>query len=350
MSVLSLAAAVLLTGVGTQEPAKASEAVVATIAPSVQIEAQQRVSVSFSKASVTEVLDWLSKNGANFIAADSEIPKDVTVTMSVKDQPIEDVVDALAGAMGGHWVRRNGIRVFRKGGGLEMYMPTERGLAEARGFGNFKVPEVQGWSEADTAKFRSELKAFPKMRAEEMKALKEKMRVDMPKMDMDQFRVMPEIRVEGMKELEEAARARSKAFGDNKVWIEQSREAQKASRKELEKMRKEHPDLFNGRVYVSPNGSDFRVFGDKGLYGTRTFKNGEPARFRPFFVGGDRDMTKILGSLSPDQRETQRRQGYLRARDLRPDQRRMLGIDDKAKGWTIKIVKDGEELTVKSDD
>jgi hypothetical protein len=60
-------------------------------------------------------------------------------------------------------------------------------------------------------------------------------------------------------------------------------------------------------------------------------------------------FTKLMDSLSPDQRELNRRQGFLRSHDLTEGQRKMLGISSNDKGWTIKFSKDGESVTIKSD-
>jgi len=75
---------------------------------------QKKVSVHFQKAHVREVLDWLQKSGLDFVVADSEM-KDRTVTMSITNQPVGDVLKALGTALDGHWVSEGNIRVFKNG-------------------------------------------------------------------------------------------------------------------------------------------------------------------------------------------------------------------------------------------
>lgn len=336
MSAWNLAAAAVLAGLsvgaGTQSAAGGhGNTVYATQAPAVEISAQRKVSVSFSHASAGEVFEWLSKNGADFIAADSEIPKDVSITMSVQDQPIGEVVDALASAMGGHWERRGGIRVFRKGEGFGVWNP--QGLAEVRAFGQgggkvraFEAPRVRAFGDTKAPFMVPDVKVFTSPEWKE------------------NFKDMPEVRIETQKALEEAMKARGESMKD----FEKS---MADARKELEKAQREHPEAFR-------EGQNWGTFVVPGKGEAFIYRNGKPApgfgRARTFAptigFGSDRDVTRLLESLSPDQKELNRRQGYLRVRDLTSAQRRMIGVKENSKGWMIKISRNGEDLTIKSDD
>ena len=388
MSVWSLAAAAMFTGmtvgVGTQDAAVAQGGGQSMPAPAVEIAAQQRVSVSFNHAGVGEVLDWLSKNGGSFVAADSELPKDATVTMSIKDAPIEDVMDAIASALGGHWERRGDVSVFRKGEGFDFAFGGD-GPGRMRTFnmgpGNAKVfgmPRKNG----EMPKFRTFTVpeggfafSMPDMKNFDMPEMKEFKVQDMEKMRAElkeQLKDLPEMTPEARKEMEESMRAAQKAWADSGESWKVSKKAMEQARKEMEKARKEHPELFKeGQPFFYAPGSDkgklfqYRVDGKDGdrvfiapemgkdgpfQYRINSKGKGDHLFMTPgFSVDGVHDLTKLLDSLTPDQKDMNRRQGFIRASDLTPAQRRMIGISDKSKDWTIKINKDGREVTIKSD-
>ena len=132
----------------------------------------------------------------------------------------------------------------------------------------------------------------------------------------------------------------------------------------MEKARKEHPEAFNGRIYVSPDAKAFaHDFGDGQTYvfaspDAKAFAKDFSGKGKTFFFksGGPvmsfemKNISKFVSSISPDQKELNRRQGYLKPSDLTENQRKMLGISGKEKDLTIKINKDGQEITVKSGD
>lgn len=369
MSVWSLTAAAVLTGLTVGAQQSPPTALVTPPPPAITVEARQedssqRVSVDFNHAPVSDVLDWLSKNGASFVAADSEIPKDTTITMSIKDQPMDEVVDALASALGGHWERNGGVRVFRHGGGGgfgEMRMdgnwttpqpPTQFKMAMPPGkFKTFKdgnkvfvTPDgdnVQAFGD-DNGKFF----VMPDMKNFQMPDMK-----DLPNLDKlrsqlkEQLKDVPGMSPEAMQEMEKAikeSQAEMMKSGDEmKISEKAMLEAQKA----MEKARKEHPEAFKGdgnSFFIAPRSENGRTF-------TFTTPEGGRAGGRFNVMAHGQNLTKLLGSLSPEQKELNRRQGYLRPSDLTQSQREMLGISGDAKNWTIKINKDGEEVTIKSD-
>jgi hypothetical protein len=83
-----------------------------------QAATQKRVSVSFERAPVRDVIDWLTKQGVSFMMTDTQIPTDKRISINVVNQPLEDVLNALASSLGGRWERRGNILVFRSGGTL----------------------------------------------------------------------------------------------------------------------------------------------------------------------------------------------------------------------------------------
>lgn len=383
MTVWSMAAAAILAGtaagVGTQQATQVAQpapavTIVSEAMPSGYVLAQtasdqeesQRVSASFNHAAVSEVMDWLIKNGVSFVTADSELPKDATITLNVKDEPINEVVDAIANALGGHWQRRGSMRIFRKGEGFEGF--GGNGTLAFPGQGEWKsMPKMKSWTgkPGEGNFFDKDGHVFvmpdmPNMKEfhldmDHLKSLK-----DMP--DMKEFRIdmdhlkslkdMPGMDEQSRKELENALRSSRIQIERSGDAMKISRKAMEEARKEMEKARKEHPEAFEGRVFMSPS--------EDGMF--RVVPNGKGKTFeyrlspkgmkgaKPSFMIDGKSFTKFINSLSPEQREQNRRQGYLRARDLSEAQRKILGVDSREKGWSITINKDGEQVTVKSND
>jgi hypothetical protein len=89
---------------------------VAVVSDPVQTQKQEGVSAHFRDAKVAEVLAWLEQQGVNFVLSDPAI-KDRTITLNIDGQPLDDVVDSIASALGGHWEHKGKIRVFHSGTG-----------------------------------------------------------------------------------------------------------------------------------------------------------------------------------------------------------------------------------------
>ena len=465
MSVWSLAAAAVLAGSAAGVSHLGAQEAQGNPAPTVEVQSEQRVSISFNHASVGDVLDWMTKNGASFVAADSELPKDATITLNVKDEPMNEVLDAVASALGGHWERRGHMRIFRKGedrfrvfggdgawstgdgdnmfhvlpngkslwsegdkGKMFQIKPGENGMwkdgVSGKVFqlapgekGNFKVfgdgkdggqifispdgdehtfvmpdmpnlehlkdlpgMDAQSRKELENAlkasrkamgdsgmQMRISKKAMEQARKEMEKARKEhpeafngKVFISpdgdkfthmwvMPDMEhMKELHEMPGMDAAARKEMEQALTESRKAMDESGMEMRATKKAMEQARVEMEKMRKEHPDMFNGKTFVMPHGADGKMFQYKwdsdGLKGSKDFAP------QVWVTRSSGDMTKLLSSLSPEQREKNRRQGYLHASDLSAAQRKMLGTPSSGKGWTITISKNGESITVKSDD
>ena len=74
-----------------------------------------KVSVQFHSARVSEVLNWLQSHGFNFVVNDGDIQRSKTVTINVTNQSVGSVADAIANALGGHWDTANGIHIYKTG-------------------------------------------------------------------------------------------------------------------------------------------------------------------------------------------------------------------------------------------
>jgi hypothetical protein len=340
MNAWSLAAALVLGGLSIGAQDKASKAETAAEANAVYATAVtarvqgKRVSASFNQASVREVLDWLTKNGMNFVVSDSEIPRDATVTLNVQDQPVNEVADAIAEALGGHWANRSGLRVFRKG-----VAPMTFGRDGQRW--NFTPhpdtfgPDVKGFAMPD-------VKVFSKF-----KDLSEKDRAKLHKELRESLKDIPKISEKTAEEIERHMREFRGPEGE-KMRIEIRKDMERA-REEIDRVRKEHPEAFD-RVWVMPEGRDLPRMREFVQPDVRVFsRQGRELNALRSKVFRSDDMDAFVRSLTPVQLDKHRRMGYLSPRDLTEKQRKQLGVDDWSGKWSITYSSDDKSITIKND-
>jgi hypothetical protein len=91
-------------------------------APELASLSTENVTVSFKNATAGEVLDWLKEHGVNYVVPDDQLDKSKTVNINIVNQPIEDVLKALASGWGGRWTKTNEVWTFHRGG---VFMPAE---------------------------------------------------------------------------------------------------------------------------------------------------------------------------------------------------------------------------------
>lgn len=204
--------------------------------PAQRVGSEPRVSVQFREAKTGEVLAWLEQQGVNFIAAESDVPRETRVTLNIKDQPLETVLNALGRALGGRWEREGAIRVFRKGPSFFVSPPAIQNLPPAVGL----VPQI------------------------------------------------PE-------ELAERVREQVRSS------LRQNRELLRQSEKERGR---------TNTLRTTPRPFTF----DRDVY-----------RLAPAPRGTGIDVQRLLRSLTPDQRDTQRKRGFVPYEDLTREQRTLLG-------------------------
>lgn len=78
-------------------------------------QANDRVSVTFKNATVREVLDWLKDQGVSFVVKDEQVDKNARVSLNAVNQPLGDVMNALARSLNGHWAKSKDMWVFQPG-------------------------------------------------------------------------------------------------------------------------------------------------------------------------------------------------------------------------------------------
>jgi len=123
-------------------------------------QSSEKITVQFRDTKPAEVLSWLEKHGVNFVVSAGEISDSARVTLNVQDQPIDDVVNAIARALGGHWEKENGIRVFQKGNA--MFFSPANGVQEFAPFAKFPPMDKDGKAMKDGDWAKTFGKDFPK--------------------------------------------------------------------------------------------------------------------------------------------------------------------------------------------
>jgi hypothetical protein len=378
-------------------PTTKEEEVQAQAAAPVQV-VSQRVSASFRSAKPAEVFSWLEKQGVSFIVADGMIPPNASVTLNVVDQPVQDVVDALATALGGHWVRQNGIRSFRQGPGLLVPSPAQGGFGQA-------VPMIPGEPGAkvwqfDSKEFEAKFGAEHKRQMEAMaKDMEKKFGPEFQKRMEEMARKEIEVYVQGKDgKLErrslkpgEAYKIQGQGLSDDmiakiriegqghnltKEQIERIRvEAQghKLSKEQIEKIKAEAKAHGLSKVQIEEITAHARAQGQQARELARTqVRDGQRLRQEMEIVrargGRDSyvrtrdgrillpsrtregnslvDARRFLDSLTPDQKHSMRMRGYVLYIDLTPEQRKMLGNRPNGK-FEIKMKVNDEEVVVR---
>lgn len=250
----------------------------------------KRVTASFKSASVAEVLAWLTKQGVSFVVSDDQI-NNKKITLNVVNQPIESVVDAVAASFGGHWERRGTVRVYQKGSdvfsGFQFTPSTQFAPSETRAY-SFDAKEFPGGAVSIP-----DMKVF----LAPLKSLK-----DIPGSGLD------EKEIEAItKELQDSLK--DAKVDDPAVW-------EKFSKKLSEKLQK--IDAKVGRIAQTGKAQSVTVNG-----------------------------SDVLATLTPAQKDLQKKQGYLKVSDLTDAQRKLLGITGTGQ-FEISIFKNGESLKIKN--
>lgn len=79
-----------------------------------------KVSVQFNNAKIGDAVAWMNNYHVNYVLSNKDLRDDLTITLNAVDQPISDVADAIAAALGGHWEKLNAMRVFKSGPDMNM--------------------------------------------------------------------------------------------------------------------------------------------------------------------------------------------------------------------------------------
>lgn len=358
----------------------------------------RRVSASFDNASVADVMKWLTKQGYDFSASDTDLPKDAHITLHVKDKPLGDVLAAIGSSLGGHWDRQGSIYVFRKGGrsGItwaapgEVFGTPDMDKAWVKGM-QMDAKDSQAWAKAMEKQAAEMQKLGTKMQGMQefkfdSKALAEKNAENSKVWAKEMAKQAEEMKKLGTKLRFETAPTFGKTF-DNKVWEQQSADIEKRMTELGRQMEKQFGPEFEKRmeelgkqlqkqfgpefekrmreqsgkgvtVFTLPDDGSFA----KGFDSRKMRALGKGNRFQTFSIpanptaprspmmtlGADQDLGKLAKSLSAEQLAKHEKQGYLLMSDLTDAQRKMLGHMSSDSTWVITYSNDGHSFTIRS--
>ncbi|HLK14437.1 MAG TPA: hypothetical protein VKT78_06505 [Fimbriimonadaceae bacterium] len=283
----------------------------------------KRVSVRFNNAPARQVLDWLSKQDANFVIETSSIPSSVRLTLNVKDEPLSSVERVIANALGGSWVKHDGILVFQKG--LMTGEPMVLGdgfMGDGKRFKSLPGGDGQFWASPDGKELQLHLKDLDKLGdqfgPEWQKKFEKDFGPEFQKKIQDQFgpefekKIQDQFGPEWQKRIE-------KEFGPDfqkKMQDQFGPEFQKRIQDEIKNGK--------GQGWVFSDGNGGRVFSL-----------------------GHQDFNGILESLTGDQKALMKKRGYLTPKDLNEKQRKLLG--EVSGKFELKVKTDKGEMTIKSE-
>lgn len=347
----------------------------------------RRVTAHFEHAGAEEVLAWLRQEGFNFVVKDASV-SDQKITLSVENQPLWDVAQSIASALGGGWSREGDVYTFHKGmdymfDGLSMPLSDGKGIpfAEGKPF-MFTAPGGKGFNFDGMGS--KDWSQFGKQWAEWGKKFGEQFGKDggtnwsftvpdLPQEPQTEYdKNAPE-----WKAYKEKMRAWAKKFSEQfKNWNPNfGKDGKTFVIPPLPPMPKMNGDL-KGYYYVTPDSSGpeihtFRVkpggnwieddSGAKGEGGQRVRVYGDDGSGARAWVGNDGDMRlegsggvnsdqvkRALKTLSAAQREKMSSRGYLTPSDLTAEQRTILNGMPTRGHWSMSFDVDGQRFDLRS--
>lgn len=370
---------------------------------------QKSISVRFKDASASDVLDWLSNQGVSFVT--SEVPKNAKVTLNLNNVPLSDAVEAIGAALGGGWERRGSVYVFRNGVFMAMpgagFTAKAMPMNEAsRAFGMDDPAQAKKWADyakqmekrfgenspfsKDIQKRFGENSRFSKDIQQQFgengdfarnmqkqfgpgSPFEKQMREQMKGQGVDQ-KQWEEMRKQMEKEMgpgspfQKQMQEMQKQFGANSPFHKQMQEQfkgfeghpfmdgkdfpkfdMKFNSEAFAKAMKAREEALKGleeRMRVSDKGTFVPPLNDPRFSDMQSFKFVMP-KMGDFSFGGQ-DLKGVAKSLTPAQREKNKKQGFLYWSDLTPEQQQKMGMKEASGNWSITYSNNGESFTVKS--
>lgn len=333
----------------------------------------KRVSVVFENASPDQVVKWLVRQGFNLVIPNDQISKDRKISLSFKNAPAEEALDAIARALGGVWERKGEVRTFRKGmtflRDLPLVAPRSGGPAGAHIY-RFDSKELTPEQKAKFEAMGKDLaemgvKMAEKFGPEFQKSLELRLK-DMPRMVVPPVPPLPPLDSKGKLQNEEAYAKAMEAWA--KSWEAKSKDWEawgEKLEKEMElKFGKDFEKDFGDKLQKEfeqkwgKDGEKLRIEierhmkdAEKAGGDVRVFRLGPTAPGAPIAPGlRSTDIRQLAKTLTPEQKELHKKQGFLRKKDLSPEQIKLLGSLPTAGKWSIQYSVEDESLTIKSDE
>lgn len=328
---------------------------------------QKTISVRFKDASPSDVFDWLSNQGISFVTTD--VPKNIKINLNLRDVALGDAIDALGDAMGGGWVRRGGVFVFQSGMQRSMFKGTDLPAIGGQTFMEFKdmnPEQAKKWKEygekmakqfGPDSPFQKDMEKQFGENSDYAKRMEKQFGADsaFQKQMEKQFGANSDFVKKMQKQFGEGSEFQKNLHKNFDGNFDRSMKFDKGvfdlSLKNQDKMLAELDKLMKSKdLQMKKFEIDMKAH-EKSMVDLEKFM--DSAKFDKNMVfSGDfvksQDFGGIAKSLTPAQREKNKKQGFLYYRDLTNEQKRMLGI--KSDGtWTVTYSRDGETFTVKSD-
>lgn len=327
---------------------------------------EKRVTASLSDATMDEVLQWLRKTGVNFVIDKGDASAHSKLNINVVDKPLKDVMDAIASAVGGKWQKHGDVYSLHTHGDALAPLPFgdfDMGLVpeikERLGDLKFEIsPEMRERLEAMIPDIEEQLQELEKSFGPELRGLAPKIRGMMPGPDgMMRFR-MPSS--QQREELLNSVTPKQKELMKSRGHLV-TEDLTPRQREILESLGR-----MTGRLSLQQDGREFTFQGPMGERGGMAApapprarglaprapmppEIAEPAMPRmdavPMPDGPHWDG--LISSLTAEQNDLLKTQGYLYADQLTPDQRGLLALPHDA-SYTITIVKGDKSITIKT--
>ena len=354
----------------------------------------RRLTGSFENATLKDVLKWLSQQGVSFVAR-ADADGNARLSLSIQDQPIQDVMDAIASAFDTQWEKKGNTyilkqspRVIVEGVPLRDLAPipgTKRieelvlppGLKSLEGF-EVLPPQVFGEEFKEGVPlppmfFEKSGEQDPKAKAEweryakeaEKRAKEFEKKFSDPKFKAEMERHMKDAE-KWSREAEKQAKELEKKFDDPKFKAEMERhmkDAEKWSR-EAEKQAKEFEKKFNDpkfKAEMEKRAAELekKLADPKFREGMRTEVFVAPeigelkslerlkdsGRLRVFT---STPIKKLIETITKAQWEKHAKQGHLKYADLTPAQKEMVKGFVDGGSWNFSFVLDGKKFNLRS--
>lgn len=257
----------------------------------------KRVTKSLDSVTLKEALSALAEQGLSFVVIENDKAQNVRITIHVVDQPLRDVMDAIASAYGGHWSRKGSVYILSDGRNSEaQFAPFEWRGFDRNALGQHELPKDLMKKDSGAAAL-----VLPK----------ELMKDDEMKLQI----LNPEIQ----KKIESATQEAMKA-----------RDMNPEMQKKIESAMQE---AMKARVL------------DSTLMGEPKMLSNE---MRLFSFPSGQNFDKLLGSLTPQQKSLMAKRGYLTPKDLTKTQLGYLGKLPEGADWSVSISIGGKTLKLRS--
>jgi hypothetical protein len=300
--------------------------------------AQRKVTRSFTNAKLSEVLDWLKSQGVNFVIRPDQVDPNSRLSLNAVNQPLRDVMSAIASAFGGSWTKEGELWVFRQGVAKDFAF-TVPSLPDFPSIGLDKLkddPKVRIWTDKDLRN-DPEFKKWMENWKKDWQKWAEEWKDQAKNFDFEFYG--PGVRVWTDKDLQNDP--------EFKKWLDQFRsEMEKSFGPEFQKKMEQRAKELAERA-KKLEGKEPRTKKAEEEVEKKLFRQGKALESSRLFLD-DAKIRQLMESLTEEQRAKHELRGHLTLGDLTDAQREIVK-DLPADGtWSISYSIDGQKITLKS--